>query len=657
MRTKKILNRNKKISKSKKVSKSKKISKKLKGGAASNSRTQITQLVPFETLLGVMIPYIQKSYPPFPSKRIPITNFFTPKDATKMGRFSYNENSCWLDSSIFALMTTGNPVIINNLLNSEYFEDCKVLAPLDSKKQRHIKFLLQSNLTLAHNVIMRGLEKRMVLNYLRYIFSCCYATSKYNDYRSHREGSAADEFINHLFEIFPLPVNNHLVKETNTYHALNQPGIFELDEKIIGLEIREGIKHASEKLIQLQDARNIIVGDKEYNPAINQKKITYKGQRVIIKVQEPGQSHGFIIPYRIKKAKDRINVPCIFPEIRVLAEKQNLSNILFDKLISTSTQHVVYQDDDDPRIYITNMSASFTKIITNSSFIYIHSQRAYPDPRVFKLQDNIIIPDDRLRHPNFINTREEPIEMELQAVIVRTGTSLSSTHFMVYFRYEDNFYKYNDEGGGRIDFIGPYERLILLDEVLKNSFTFLYQFRGIQLKSIEVSRGSLAPRNTRGSSAQAPGGRAPPKTNPETQISLEKQKLISQAQKLGAGTEMGPLKDLPTATLRDIVRNLQSTPKSTPPKKITKPKSERENLLRQAKELGLDRKITILDKLPISILRAKINSVISERNEKLARELGEKELAAATGATAPPKGKTKKSSSSSIKSWEMVDFP
>ena len=176
---------------------------------------------------------------------------------------------------------------------------------------------------------------------------------------------------------------------------------------------------------------------------------------------------------------------------------------------------------------------------------------------MLELQDNIIIPDDRLRHPNFINTRKEPIEMELQAVIVRSGTSLSSTHFMVYFRYEDLFYKYNDLYSD-IENIGPYESLISIPEVLKNSFTFLYQFRGIQNHSIQVSRDMLRQSKV-STTAQAP----------QPRISRVKQQLIRQAKDLGAGQELGSLEELSPGTLHDIVYGLKSTSKKPVTKKKT----------------------------------------------------------------------------------------
>ena len=90
------------------------------------------------------------------------------------------------------------------------------------------------------------------------------------------------------------------------------------------------------------------------------------------------------------------------------------------------------------------------------------------------------------------------------------------------------------------------------------------------------------------------------------------------------------------------------------------PDNEKEELLKKAKELGLDKTIKILDKLGPDILKARIDKEISKRNEEFARELEKQELARATsktGSKAPSKGKTKKSSSNSNKSWEMVDFP
>ena len=80
-------------------------------------------------------------------------------------------------------------------------------------------------------------RKDINLEYLRFIFSCCQVTARYNNSISHAGGSAGDEFINHLFEIFPLPRTNHLVIETNTYHVLDETGILGLEEKHINFEV------------------------------------------------------------------------------------------------------------------------------------------------------------------------------------------------------------------------------------------------------------------------------------------------------------------------------------------------------------------------------------------------------------------------------------
>ena len=597
MRTKKILNQKKNLSLKRKLS------KKRKGGAAKHNSRTITEnkieILPFDEIKNYIETYLKKYYPYFPSKRIPISDFFGLKEATKMGRFSFKNNSCWLDSSIFALLTTGNSEIITTLLKYRDTGDCKILAPIDLPRQTYIKFLLQSKLTMAHNFIMNGMGGSMCLNSLRTIFSCCPATSVYNDVRSHRYGSPVDEFINHLFEIFPLPVKNHLVTETNTYHVLDEEDILKIDESIMGLEINQKITEASKTLTLLHNARDIIAGEKGYNPAINQKKFTYKGSRVIIKVQDLEQEYGFIVPYRINNEINRIDVPCVFPEIRVLEKTQNLSNILFDKFISTSSEYVVYQDDAN--IYITNMSASFTKIKTNSSFIYIHSQRANPNPTELRLQDNIIIPDETLSHPNFTNISNQRIEMELQAIIIRTGNSRSSTHFFVYFRYEDNFYKYNDMRGGIINVIGTYDKLIDIDEVKKNSFSFLYQHKGVQLNSIKLSRESVptGPTLSQGAAAHVPGS-------------------------------------------------------TMPPKKKTSLGSDKENLLRQAKELGLDKKINFLKDLPTNIIKAKVEREISVRKEKLARKIAFEGPIHQPVLNSPSAGKTKKKSSNS---WEKIEMP
>ena len=292
------VSKNQKVSKNRKVFKNQKVSKtykNTKGGAAANSRTKMVkdvQVVTVETMRQCLYPYLQDYYPEFPSKRIPNVHFFTGKDATEMGRFSYKANSCWLDSSIFTLMTSGNTQIINSLLklNNRDTHDCKILAPLTLVEQKEIKFLLQSTLTMGY-IIISWIEKKYMdessidrkdinLEYLRFIFSCCPSIARYNNSISHAGGSANyNEFINHLFEIFPLPRTNHLVIETNTYHVLDETGILGLEEKHINFEVNKGITKASKTLISFIDARDITEGDKEYNPAINQKKI-------IIKVKE-----------------------------------------------------------------------------------------------------------------------------------------------------------------------------------------------------------------------------------------------------------------------------------------------------------------------------------------------------------------------------------
>lgn len=115
---------------------------------------------------------------------------------------TYFTNSCYMDSTLFALFSMDNPILLEALFNN----------PIKDEKQcpQRIKELIREELINLHKYFRGMTDVRPTCKNLRKLFSNCKLTPIYEDFSTGDQRSAS-EFIMYLFRLFGVESNKSKV--------------------------------------------------------------------------------------------------------------------------------------------------------------------------------------------------------------------------------------------------------------------------------------------------------------------------------------------------------------------------------------------------------------------------------------------------------------
>jgi len=402
---------------------------------------------------------IARNYKPVPLDRT--FNIYLSHNKLNLGLFQYRDNSCWLDSGLFALFITRNITIYNALFvnpllpllrrgTNEVEMICSALEIVGDEQGNRLRQItargaIRDEMSFLHNHIFTQRERGIILKEgLRKLLGSLGLSNL--DWGGIRQANS-EEFIGKLLELFPVKEEEKISVIIRKGYALKKEDLLLPHEKLI--ENQRNLYEQCKILIRQSVARDKI---KTYFKYVH-NDMTEDKQGILMIIPQDIIKHStdnFVTPY--------------------------LSDLLFGKQILPAANGDIVKHSDgnfEGGVNCEFKFNSYEKIVKcPGGILLVHLYRIVPvyiegeserDMQINILR-TIIIPEFTI-YPE----GTEKSALYLTAVIV-----FISGHYTCYFRHGIEFFLFNDLSS-TIKPIGKYSDLINHTEVKTNGVFFIYK--------------------------------------------------------------------------------------------------------------------------------------------------------------------------------------
>ena len=401
---------------------------------------------------------IARNYKPVPLDRT--FNISLPHNKLNLGLFQIRDNSCWLDSGLFALFITRNETIFNALFKNTLLPllrrgfnkvemICSALEIEGDEQGNRLRQItargaIRDEMSFLHRHIFTQRERGIILKEgLRKLLGSL-GLSNVNWGGTQQANS--EEFIGKLLDLFP-------VKE----------------EEKISVIIRKGYALKKEDLLL------------QHKELIEQQKTLYKQCRELIRQSVARDKIKTYFKYvHNDMTENKLGILMIIPQDIIKHSTDNfvtsrkpyayLSDLLFGKQILPAANGDIVEHRDENfegGIKCEFKFNSYEKIVKCPSGILLVHLYRIPETMHGNMLTTPIIPDFTI-YPE--GTEESALY--LTAAIVKTG-SANGGHYTCFFREGDDFFLF-DDCSSTIEYIGKYQDL-LRKNVVTNGVFFIYK--------------------------------------------------------------------------------------------------------------------------------------------------------------------------------------
>jgi hypothetical protein len=457
------------------------------------------------------------------SELVPLDRTFNislPHNKLNLGLFQIRDNSCWLDSGLFALFITRNITIYNALFvnpllpllrrgTNEVEMICSALKNDGDEEGNRLRQItargaIRDEMTLLHRYIFSQRERRIILKEgLRKLLGSLGLSNL--DWGGIEQANS-EEFIGKLFDLFP-------VKE----------------EEKISVIIRKGYALKKEDLLL------------QHRELIAKQRDTYDKCKILISKS--------VARYKIKTdfkyvhndmTENKLGILMIIPQDIIKHSTDNfvtprkphtyLSDLLFGKQILPAANGGIVEHRDENfegGVKCEFKFNSYEKIVKCPGGILLVHLYRIPETMLGNMLTTPIIPDFTI-YPE--GTEESALY--LTAAIVKTGSARGG-HYTCFFREGDDFFLF-DDCSSTIEYIGKYPDL-LRKNVVTNGVFFIYKApsNSDEEKLIKQNySGSIRISNPPSDSGGGGGGSAKPTGSRSTTPSTLRSGLGTPKQKL-----------------------------------------------------------------------------------------------------------------------------
>jgi hypothetical protein len=397
------------------------------------------------------------------SKPVPLDRTFNislPGNKLNLGLFQIKDNSCWLDSGLFALFITRNKTIFNALFKNpllpllrrgrnEVEMICSALEIEGDEQGNRLRQItargaIRDEMALLHRHIFSQRERRIILKEgLRKLLG---SLGLSNLGWGGIQQANSEEFIGKLLDLFP-------VKEEEKINVIIRKG-YALKKEDLLLSHRELIENQSNLYEQ---CRELI------RQSVARDKIKTDFKYVHNDMTENKLGILMIIPQDIiKHSTDNFVTP--------RKPYTYLSDLLFGKQILPAANGDIVEHRDENfegGIKCEFKFNSYEKIVKCPGGILLVHLYRIPETMHGNMLTTPIIPDFTI-YPE--GTEESGLY--LTAAIVKTGSARGG-HYTCFFREGDDFFLF-DDCSSTIEYIGKYPNL-LRKNVVTNGVFFIYK--------------------------------------------------------------------------------------------------------------------------------------------------------------------------------------
>ena len=400
------------------------------------------------------------------SKPVPLDRTFNislPGNKLNLGLFQIKDNSCWLDSGLFALFITRNKTIFNALFKNpllpllrrgrnEVEMICSALEIEGDEQGNRLRQItargaIRDEMALLHRHIFSQRERRIILKEgLRKLLGSLGLSNL--DWGGIQQANS-EEFIGKLLDLFP-------VKEEEKINVIIRKG-YALKKEDLLLSHRELIENQS----NLYEQCKILI-----SKSVERYKIKTGFKYVHNDMTENKLGILMIIPRDIiKYSTDNFVTP----------RKPYLSDLLFGKQILPAANGDIVEHRDENfegGIKCEFKFNSYEKIVKCPGGILLVHLYRIPETMPGNMLTTPIIPDFTI-YPE--GTEESGLY--LTAAIVKTGSARGG-HYTCFFREGDDFFLF-DDCSPTIEYIGKYHKLLRknigTNNVETNGVFFIYK--------------------------------------------------------------------------------------------------------------------------------------------------------------------------------------
>ena len=392
-------------------------------------------------------------------------------DIRNLGTFKYNNNSCWLDTTLFSLFCLGNRQIIQNLLvNPIVITDTfrRLSANLNDEKRVGVLELFRNKLCEAHNIMMLGHDNRQLLE-LRDVFRLC---GSLRDFSSGRQMDIT-QLLDTLFCFYPVTNERCIIKHKRYLQTC--------DDELFRVKRDGNLKNRSSTNSEEVERRILAKPHNLINRrlATEQDTITAAAARALGFQVPVGQDTINIYREVFKFTIEEEDKPVFFVPMYPLWDDRNLSELITG--INWQHNEISASMNNINQVTLYDMT-HYHRIQCSSNYLIIDFTRAGGNGggrwQDAGMQTNKIIPDKSLTIEDL--TGREKI-LYLHVIMVRSAKKAGEgAHFTCYFKFENTFYYYDDTKTPPIKRIGNYQELITRRNVLRQSIVYIYQEREVQ---------------------------------------------------------------------------------------------------------------------------------------------------------------------------------
>ena len=397
------------------------------------------------------------------SKPVPLDRTFNISlhgNKLNLGLFQIRDNSCWLDSGLFALFITRNITIYNALFvnpllpllrrgTNEVEMICSALKNDGDEEGNRLRQItargaIRDEMALLHRHIFYQKERRIILKEgLRKLLGSLGLSNL--DWGGIQQANS-EEFIGKLFDLFPVKEEEKISVIIRKGYALKKKDLLLPHEELI--ENQRNLYEKCKILIRQSVARDKIKTDFKY--------------------------------VHNDMTEDKLGILMIIPQDIIKHSTDNfvtrrkpyayLSDLLFGKQILPAANGDIVEHRDENFegcIKCEFKFNSYEKIVKCPSGILLVHLYRIPETMHGNMLTTPIIPDFAI-YPE--GTEESALY--LTAAIVKTGSARGG-HYTCFFREGDDFFLF-DDCSSTIEYIGKYPDL-LRKNVVTNGVFFIYK--------------------------------------------------------------------------------------------------------------------------------------------------------------------------------------
>ena len=402
------------------------------------------------------------------SKPVPLDRTFNislPGNKLNLGLFQIKDNSCWLDSGLFALFITRNKTIFNALFKNpllpllrrgrnEVEMICSALEIEGDEQGNRLRQItargaIRDEMALLHRHIFTQRERRIILKEgLRKLLGSLGLSNL--DWGGIQQANS-EEFIGKLFDLFPVKEEEKISVIIRKGYALKKKDLLLPHEELI--ENQRNLYEKCKILIRQSVARDKIKTDFKY--------------------------------VHNDMTEDKLGILMIIPQDIIKHSTDNfvtrrkpyayLSDLLFGKQILPAANGDIVEHRDENFegcIKCEFKFNSYEKIVKCPSGILLVHLYRIPETMHGNMLTTPIIPDFAI-YPE--GTEESALY--LTAAIVKTGSARGG-HYTCFFREGDDFFLF-DDCSPTIEYIGKYHKLLRknigTNNVATNGVFFIYK--------------------------------------------------------------------------------------------------------------------------------------------------------------------------------------